>query len=254
MLFERFKGKKQGGDETQNLEELVSQVQAGNEQLRDRLIQDYRPFMIKVASRVCQRYVDPRTDDEFSVVLEGFHEALQHFSQSHNTRFLTFAEMVMKRRLIDFIRKEQRYRWQIPLTSFETEGEEEHVTNPVENEAAIEVYNQEQETQARKMEIEKLADYLKAFNITFNELVRLSPKHKDSRYQCFSIAKLIAADHEMVQHLMATKTLPIKRLLERLEVSKKTLERHRKYIIAIFLVYYHSFPYMQEYLRVDGKD
>jgi RNA polymerase sigma factor len=50
--------------------------------------------------------------------------------------------------------------------------------------------------------------------------------------------------------LLNKKQLPIKELLERVEVSRKTLERNRKFLIAIALIYQGPYPYLRDYLQI----
>jgi RNA polymerase sigma factor len=48
--------------------------------------------------------------------------------------------------------------------------------------------------------------------------------------------------------------LPIKELLEVAEVSRKTLERNRKYIIAVAIIHNGPYPYLREYLQITKPD
>jgi RNA polymerase sigma factor len=234
---------------TDSLEELVIQVQQGDERLRHDLLKDYYPFMVKTASKVCKKYIDIRQDDEFSIALSAFNEALDHYSPKESRSFLSFAEMVIQRRLIDYIRREQRFQKQLPLSSFEIEDEEEHYLNPVEVEESLRLFEQEQQGIARRTEIKLYARHLKEFGISLQELVRLSPKHQDSRQLLFEVAHILASNQELVAQLLEKKTLPIKDLLKVVKVSRKTLERHRKYIISMALILIFDYPYLREYLE-----
>ncbi len=231
-----------------SLEELVIQVQAGNEQLRHELLRDYHPFMIKTASKVCKKYIDVRRDDEFSIALSAFNEALERYSPTENRSFLSFAEMVIQRRLIDYIRREQRFQKQVPLSAFEVEDDEEHTLNPVEVEESLRLFTEEQQGMDRRTEIQMYAQQLKEFGISLQELVRVSPKHQDSRQLLFEVAYILTSRPDLVQKLLEKKTLPIKELLSEVKVSRKTLERHRKYIIAMALILIFDYPYLRDYL------
>lgn len=231
-----------------SLEELVIQVQAGNEQLRHELLRDYHPFMIKTASKVCKKYIDVRRDDEFSIALSAFNEALDRYSPAENRSFLSFAEMVIQRRLIDYIRREQRFYKQVPFSAFDVEDEEEHTLNSVEVEESLRLFSEEQQMMARRAEIQMYAQQLKEFGISLQELVRVSPKHQDSRQLLFEVAYILSSHADLVGQLLEKKTLPIKDLLKVVHVSRKTLERHRKYIIAMALVLIFDYPYLRDYL------
>lgn len=231
------------------IEDLVVHAQSGDQKVREALLKNYHPFIAKSASKVCKRYIDMHRDDEFSIALQGFNEAIDHFSPSHNRSFLSFAETVMTRRLIDFIRKEQRFTRQLPLSSYDVLDEEEMGINPVEIQESMRRYEVEQEREARKQEILQYAAQLEEFGISFRELVKLSPKHRDSRMMLQKVARELARSPELVQTLLEKKSLPIQALLEKVEVSRKTLERHRKYIIAMGLVYIFDYPHLREYLN-----
>jgi len=233
-----------------SLEELVIQVQAGDEQLRQELLRDYHPFMIKTASKVCKKYIDVRRDDEFSIALSAFNEALDRYSPEESRSFLSFAEMVIQRRLIDYIRREQRFQNQVPFSAFDVEDDEEHTLNPVEVEESLRLFAEEQQGIARRAEIQLYAQQLKEFGISLQELVRVSPKHQDSRQLLFEVAYVLASQTDLVSRLLEKKTLPIKELLKVVNVSRKTLERHRKYIIAIALVLIFDYPYLRDYLAL----
>lgn len=136
VLFKRFLGKRQSHhtepEKLQTPEEIVIRIQEGDLRLRNQFITDYQPYVAKVTSRFCKRYVDPARDDEFSIALGAFNEAINQFSPQAGRSFLGFSEQVIRRRLIDYVRKEQRFAGQIPYSTFEVEDEEEHTVNPVE--------------------------------------------------------------------------------------------------------------------------
>ncbi len=69
--------------------------------------------------------------------------------------------------------------------------------------------------------------------LSFRELSTVSPKHEDARQGAISIAKIVMNDEALKEVLFTTKRLPIKRLESKVQVSRKTIERNRKYIIAI---------------------
>ncbi|MNY74892.1 RNA polymerase sigma factor SigI [compost metagenome] len=50
--------------------------------------------------------------------------------------------------------------------------------------------------------------------------------------------------------LLTKRQLPIKELLMQVQVSRKTLERNRKYLIAIALIFNGPYPYLRDYLHI----
>ncbi|ANE46283.1 RNA polymerase sigma factor SigI [Paenibacillus swuensis] len=255
LLFKKFLGKHQShksGAEplTETAEEQVLRIQQGDLRLRNQFITDYQPYVVKAASRFSKRYIDPSKDDEFSIALNAFNEAINQFVPGAGRSFIGFAETVIRRRLIDYVRKEQRFLQQVPYSAFDAEDEEDGQLHPIEVHQAIHEYEKERIREERCNEILQFTEKLSRFGITFQDLVNNSPKHTDSRQMFFRIGKILSEDETLFSILMTKKTLPIKELLEKVEVSRKTLERNRKYIIAISVIFNGNFPYLIDYLHI----
>lgn len=254
VLFKKFLGKREAFHPAQVnpkvIEERVAQIQEGDLKQRNQMITDYQPYIAKVTSRFCKRYIDPAYDDEYSIALNAFNEAINKFSAESGTSFLSFAETVMRRRLIDYVRKEQRFSKQLPYSSFEVEDEDESVINPVEIHQAVEQFEIDKSSEERRLEILELHQSLLDFGISFFELPEISPKHEDSRKMLFDIGRKLVEDHAMIHTIKTKKMLPIKELLDRVQVSRKTLERHRKYLITITLILEGPYTYLREYLHI----
>lgn len=252
VLFKKFVGRRSDGvlAEQISLEQLVSNVQEGDIKLRNQIIADYQPFVAKVTSSFCKRYIDPRYDDEYSIALSAFNEAINRFSMDSGRSFLSFSETVIRRRLIDYVRKEQKHQQSIPASSFDIEDDEDHVFNPTWEHEAIEQYERQRTIEDRLSEIQHLNQTLQTFGMSFMELAEVSPKHSDSRQTLIHIAKLLSDDQHLMETLLSTKMLPMKDLTDRVQVSRKTLERNRKYIIAIAIIFHGSYPYLHDYLKI----
>lgn len=230
------------------LEDKVTKIQCGDEHLRNQLIQDYQPFVKKVASKVCNHYID-HTMDEYSVGLFAFNESIDQYQSGQGSRFLTFADMVIRRRVIDFIRKEAR---QKRALFFEQEEETEDGRSEesyAELKAAIDYYEIQKESEKRAHEIDEYQQLLKPFGITFKTLSKQCPKHRDARDNAKMIAKMLAEEESLAKFLLEKKQLPIKELLTMVECSRKTIERNRKYIIAAALIYLGGFKNLQSYIE-----
>lgn len=253
VLFKRFLGKDRSSqpDQTKSEtpEQWVTNIQQGDLRMRNQFIIDYQPYVAKVVSRFCKRYIDPAVDDEFSIGLAAFNEAISQFSPSGGSSFLGFAETVMRRRLIDHLRKEQRHNQQVPLSSFDSEDDEQNIINPVETLQALNAYEKQAGIEERQSEIKELNQALSRFGIRFIDLIEASPSHADSRDALFQIGKLLAENVDWMQVLLVKHNLPIKELLSEVQVSRKTLERNRKFIIAVALIHYGAYPFLREYLH-----
>lgn len=227
------------------MNELVWKAKNGDEEVMNDLLIAFTPFMKKTASFVCNRFID-ESDEEFGVAMVGFHEAVLKYELEDRTSLQTFAHLIIKRRLIDHIRKETAVNKNIILT---IDDRDKTTHDYVFDESSIFTYSAEQQAAERREEMEEYGSLLKEYGLSFRELAEVSPKHADSRKTAFQIAQIIAETPEFYKHLTDNKRLPIKQLIDIVEVSRKTIERHRKYIIAVTLLLNHDFTYIREYVK-----
>ncbi|HEY3315617.1 MAG TPA: RNA polymerase sigma factor SigI [Bacillota bacterium] len=227
---------------------LVDEAKHGNAQAREDLIRGFTPFALRVAARVCGRYIRLGADDEASIALGAFNEAIDAFDGTRGISFLAFSETVIKRRLVDHYRKESGRR-EIPLTSLEEEDEEGNVLNPIERDQAIRAHSENQEAEERREEVLRYGEILEEYGISLVELAEVCPRHEDARQNAKEAARVVAGNPEYLAYLRLRRELPLKNLAEEVRVSRKTLERQRKYIIALALILSEDLPYMKEYVR-----
>ena len=229
------------------LEEKVLSVQLGDERLRNQILSDYQPFICKSASKVCKRYIT-QSDEEFSVGLIAFNEAIQSFSSYRGSSFLSFADLLVRRRIIDYIRKEAKNH-HLSMELYLQGDDEESTSRAEEVNEAFKHYSLEEENLYRREEILHYQERLKEFKISLEKLTDVSPKHLDTRKQCMDIAKIITTHTDIKEQLLSKKRLPIKELESLVSVSRKTLERNRIYIIALTLIYIEDYVYLKNYLQ-----
>ncbi|NMB00205.1 MAG: RNA polymerase sigma factor SigI [Firmicutes bacterium] len=236
-------------DERSQLTELVLRAQAGDAEAREQILQDYRPFYLRVASNSCRKYLVLGRDDEASIAMIAFNEAIDSYNSNGGASFLSFAEIVVKRRLVDYFRRQSKKTDEIPMSSFESDEHEDSVIQKIESKEAHTVLQIQEETEERREEIFRLDQLLSHYGIRFSELVKISPKHQDARDRALQVARTIISDPELLGYLTKKKSLPLKELESRVDVSRKTLERQRKYIITLTLILIGDFYHLQEYLN-----
>ncbi|WP_078547965.1 RNA polymerase sigma factor SigI [Litchfieldia alkalitelluris] len=227
------------------LETTVLQIQQGDKDLQNDFIEKYKPFIAKSVSSVCKRFISEQ-DDEFSIGLIAFNEAIEKYSADKGSSLLTFADLLIKRRVIDFIRKESRNK---TLRIDFSDNDDENFYAKVEAKQSIEQYQNSIDTEKRKEEILRFHQLLTEFGLSFNEIVNHSPKHVDARQNALKIAKIIAEDEALKTTLFEKKQLPVKKLEKIVEVSRKTIERNRKYIIGMTLIFSEDFEYLKDYIK-----
>ncbi|MCW1926762.1 RNA polymerase sigma-I factor [Bhargavaea beijingensis] len=242
MLITTFNGFIRKTRGTASVEERVRLAQNGSEEELDGLLRSYSPFLKKAAYLACNRYIDEH-DDEYSIALGGFHEAVMKYDRSRDASFMTFAHLVIRRKLIDHLRKESR----AGLAALLAKGEEEAA---VAADAASYIrFSEQQEADKRREEIQLYSDLLADCGLSFSELADVSPKHADARKTAMDIAVIICSSEEMKSETLRKKRLPIKRIEQMVGVSRKTIERHRKYILAMVILHNSDLPMLQEYLK-----
>ncbi|MDP4085744.1 MAG: RNA polymerase sigma factor SigI [Bacillota bacterium] len=229
------------------LEESVTLIQEGNQVLRNEIIESYKPFIAKTVSSVCKRYIH-ESDDEFSIGLISFNEAIEKYSSEKGSSLLSFAEILIKRRVIDYIRKQSKNQ-HISYDFSSHIQEEESPGNMIVNELSVEDFQKKSEEEHRKEEIIRFQQCLKTYDLKFSDLVENSPKHADARKNAITIANMLIENEECKNILIDKKRLPIKQLEDMVQVSRKTIERNRKYIIAIALILMGDYVFMKDYIK-----
>lgn len=234
----------------ESYKELLERAQAGDADARNLLIGRYTPFVMRVLSQKTGRFFRIGEDDEVSVGLIALNEAINSFDSTKSSNFLTYAETTIKSRLIDHYRKENRYSKVVPISSLEQEEDNsQDKLSTLTARQAIAEFQAKGEAADRKDEIVAFAKVLQEYGISFSELVEVSPKHDDARRRAVEAAYLVAESTDLRTHLLSKKELPLKVLTEMVDVSRKTLERQRKYIIAVVLVLVYEFTHLKEYVK-----
>lgn len=227
------------------VEALVKRAQQGDEEATEQLLTSYVPFIKKTTAQVCKRFIDDN-QDEFSVALSAFHEAIRQYRPGNDASFLTFAHMVIRRRVIDHIRKESK-RLEVSH-DFSASQSDEHC-GQLGDKASATDYTIQRQNEMRRGEILQFEEMLAAYGLSFQLLVKVSPSHEDARRNAMQIAQLVAETTEYKEYLLEKKKLPIKEIEELVEVSRKTIERNRKYIIAMALLIMSDLHYLKDYLK-----
>lgn len=229
------------------LEETVGLIQQGDQVLQNELIESYKPFIAKTVSSVCKRYIH-ESDDEFSIGLIAFDEAIQKYSPNKGSSLISFSEVLIKRRVIDYIRKQSKFQ-NLSYTMGTMPGDDEQVGSSIENELSIDDYRKKTEEELRREEIAQFTEILHEFDLSFSDLLEQSPKHADARKNAMTVARILAENEELRGILQEKRRLPIKQLEMYVSISRKTIERNRKYIIAIALILIGDYVYLKDYIK-----
>ena len=230
----------------QDEHELIQQVYAAKEDMEaaDRLIGSYMPFIKSETAKFLKRPPMEGHDDELSIAMFAFHEAVRGYSRSRGA-FLKYAAMIMKSRLIDYRRKEQRHGNVISLDA--PAGEDDA---PLSDTIADETDHNEAYVvrEATRAEIEELTRQMREFGVSLSDVADNCPKQQRTLEACRK-ALWHAKEHpELLDELLKTRRLPIARLSEGSGTERKTLERHRKYMVALLLIYTNGYEIIRGHL------
>ena len=199
-----------------------------NSQVLEDFIRSHEGFIIKSASRTAKRYIS-KSDDEWSVALSAFAEAVEKYDLDKGS-FMAFAELLIRRRLIDWFRSFGRHQSEISMDEIE---EEVVITDDAGN---------------IQLEIEEMGEVLKGYGFSFMDLPDHSPKAQKTKDACRKAILWVLDNPIIIGQLRDSKQLPIKIIENNTDVPRKILERHRKYIIAAIEIVYGDFPGLAEYV------
>jgi len=209
----------------------ISDIRDNTEEI-GRFVEEYKPFIASCAEKVAGRYLTFGSDDELSIAMMAFVEAIRSFDGSKGN-FFTFSRNVIKRRLIDYYRNEKRHSDVISLHAYTLDQEEEY---DLSSDEAIRIFSDRDIAEYRRIELQELGKELSDWGITYQDLARVSPRHKKTRQQCAELAGIILSRPDILQSIMVKKYLPVAELEKVSRLPRKFIERFRKYIIAIVVI------------------
>ena len=216
------------------LEDRVINVRGDNDK-SGRLISEFKPFIASVAQKKVERYLEYGVDDELSIGLIAFKEAMDSYDKNKG-KFLSFAKLVINMRLIDYYRKQKRE------TALSLDGGQSD--NDAVDMKSMDSYRIDEENEKRVLEIIEYRAELEKWGISLEDLAKVSPRKESLREHYKKVAGVIVKNSDILNILLQTKRLPIKEIEEIIPIHRKKLERGRIYIIAVVLALVSNFSYL----------
>lgn len=229
-----------------NLNERVEKIK-NNVQEIDKLIEEYKPFIASVVEKHIGRFVEYGVDDELSIALMAFHESIQKYDRLKGN-FLSFARFIIKRRLVDYYRKQQKGSVEVYLEQAEELKQQKEDYDLSEGEA-IKEYNEKQVSELRRLEIMEIKKELSLWGISFADVAKSSPKKKSTRKMYLKAAKYISESQEIMGIMKTKRYLPIDKIVSATKLPRKTIERGRNYIVAVAIILSGDYQYIREYVQ-----
>ncbi len=221
----------------------------------ENIIREDKSFILSCAGSAAGRFVTD-SDNEWSVALNAYYEAVKSYDEDKGS-FHTFAGLVIKRRILDYLQSEYRRKDEILIAPDTFEGNLKDEPDPVDvsvydAEAALSFQSESQN--ALREEIEALSQELAKYDISFFELTEVSPKAEKTKKACAKVIKKILENDALRQSVLSSGRLPGSRLIQTGFISRKIIENHRKYIIAAIVILNGDYPLVGDYLSFIRKE
>ena len=223
-------------------------VQAAKDgQLMDSFVRQNEFYILKCASSSVHRYVT-KSDDEWSIALSAFVQAVREYSIEKG-HFMSFAQLIIKRKLIDYVRTQSKYHTEILVDPADFECSPEEDEEDVGMKAAVAKAIRHQPDDSLKLEIEAANQAFSAYGFSFFDLTACSPKAEKTKKACAKAVAFVIHHPLLVSEMKKSKLLSIKIIQENTDIPRKILERHRKYILAAVEIMTGDYPFLVGYLQ-----
>ena len=102
---------------------------------------------------------------------------------------------------------------------------------------------------ATRAEIEELTRQMQEFGVSISDVADNCPKQQRTLAACRQALQYARENPELFDVLLHTKKLPVGQLAAGSGVERKTLERHRKYMVALLLIYTNGYEIIRGHLK-----
>ena len=237
-------------DQMEHLEREVLEAKTDEARLNE-LIAGSRQWILRCASETTRRYITD-SDDEWSVALSAFHEAVRSFDVDKGS-FRGFAAVVIRRRILDYLRSEKRHMEETSVEPavFEGGAEEPSGTDlQVQKQVAKESAASTADDLAARTreEIQEAQAIFQPYGFSFYDLADCSPRAEKTKRSCALAVRALLDAPELLSRLRRTGALPMGDLRSDCGVPRKVLDRHRRYIIAAAELLSGDFPILSAYV------
>ncbi len=229
--------------------EIVSKVLAaqGDPLAADDLIESYLPFIKSETYKATGKLPTTDAEDELSIAMFAFYEAIESYSKQRGA-FLPYASLLIRRKIIDYYRKEKRHTGSIsgdaPAFSQDDEATVmDLVADPKDN------INEGIQKNATRDEIAELTAQLTQYGLSLTDIADNCPKQERTLKACLAAVQYAKEHPELITELVKTGRLPLAALSDGSGTPRKTLERHRKYIMALLLIYSNGYEIIRGHLK-----
>lgn len=228
--------------------QIVSMVYEAkeNRNAADAFIGRYMGFIKSETAKFIHRIPQEGVDDELSIAMMAFYEAISGYDRSRGN-FLSYAARNIHNRLIDFYRKEKRHSSNLSYHQLVSDDDNSH---ELVDEFA-DPRNVVDESTVRKVaasEIQEFGRQLALFSLTLSDVAENCPKQKRTLHGCHKALDYARQNPSLLNEFLLKRKVPVTELANGSGISKKTLERHRKYLAAILLALTNGYEIIRGHL------
>lgn len=200
-------------------ERVLELIEKNDAELINEFISENKDFVMRIIMLESNTYIVINQSDELIVGLEAFYEAMKRYD-SERGDFQYFAKLVIKSRLKNFWKSEKSKF--VIADGFEVDEmlDDMYLANQEELKEEISVLNME----------------LKHFNLDFETLAEVTPKHKDTKKRGIEIGKKCSKDNEVVSYLYKKLHLPITMISKKFNYTIKMIKGSKYLIIVVIVV------------------
>ena len=90
---------------------------------------------------------------------------------------------------------------------------------------------------------------MEEFGLRLEDVAENCPKQQRTLEACRNVLRYARETEGILEEFLRTKRLPITQLSAGSGVEKKTLERHRKYLAALLLIYSNGYEMIRGHLK-----
>ncbi len=153
----------------------------------------------------------------------------------------------MRRRLIDYYRREKRHAGQLSIHAPAGQSEDAAIEDTLRD--SHDAYEQMGLRDATRQEIAELTAQLLEFSLSLGDIAGNCPRQARTLASCQKALAHARENPALIAELKRTKKLPLAALVQGAGVERKTLERHRKYLMALMLIYSNGYEIIRGHLK-----
>lgn len=207
----------------------------------EEFIEKHIPFIISCISKFTGRYVSIENDDEYSIGMIAFVEAIEKYKEKRGD-FYAFARLVIESRLKNFFEKENKNSKNKSIEDYKEKGID--ILETTDNNEDLDL-NREITID----EIKKLKEEIDEFGFGFEELVNEAPKHKDTREKAIDISEKSSREKDITDFMFMKKRLPIKNMSDRFDVSEKVIRKSKLFIITVIIILFRGYRNLKLWIK-----